>query len=301
MNLYTQVASNQRKTWLLLTFFLILIIGFGWLFSVIYNSSAILIFAVALSLFLNIFSYWYSDKLVLKMAGAKPIEKKDNPELYRIVENLAITAGLPTPKIYLVNNPSPNAFATGRDKNHAAVAVTSGLLKILNKTELEGVLAHELSHVGNRDTLISTVVVVFAGIFTLLADFFLQISFWGGGSRNSRDSEGGNLAFIAGLAAAILAPIAATLIQLAISRKREFLADASGALLTRYPEGLISALKKISSSQPMKVSSSIAHLYFESPVRTDRGDSKRTPFLVKIFMTHPPIEDRIKALSDLKV
>ncbi|MCL4437459.1 M48 family metallopeptidase [Patescibacteria group bacterium] len=300
MNLYTQVASNQRKTWLFLTFFLVLIIGFGWLFSVVYNSSAILIFAVALSLFLNIFSYWYSDKLVLKMAGAKPVEKKDNPELYRIVENLAITAGLPTPKIYIVNNPSPNAFATGRDKNHAAVAVTSGLLQILNKTELEGVLAHELSHIGNRDTLISTIVVVFAGIFTLLADFFLQISFWSGGSRDNRDS-GGNFAFVAGLIAAILAPIAATLIQLAISRKREFLADASGALLTRYPEGLISALKKISAGQPMKVSSSIAHLYFESPLKTDMGNSKRTPFLVKIFMTHPPIEDRIKALSDLKV
>jgi heat shock protein HtpX len=299
MTLYTQVSSNQRKTWLLLTFFLVLIIGFGWLFSIIYQSNAILIFAVILSLFLNIFSYWYSDKLVLKMAGAKPIEKKDNPELYRLVENLAITAGLPTPKIYLIDNPSPNAFATGRDKNHAAIAVTSGLLNILNKPELEGVLAHELSHIGNKDILISTVVVVFASVFTLLANWFLQISFWGGGSRNNRDSEGG-LLFVFGLIAAILAPIAATLIQLSISRKREFLADASGALLTRYPDGLISALKKISTSQPMKVNSSTAHLYFESPLKADRT-GKQMPFLTRIFMTHPPIEDRIKALSDLKV
>ncbi len=299
MTLYTQVSANQRKTWFLLTFFLILIIGFGWLFSIIYHSTAILVFAILLSLFLNIYSYWYSDKLVLKMASAKPIEKKDNIELYRLVENLAITAGLPSPKIYLIDDPSPNAFATGRDKNHAAIAVTSGLLQILNKTELEGVLSHELSHIGNKDILISTVVVVFAGIFTLLANWFLQISFWGGGSRNDRNSEG-NLTFIFGLIAAILAPIAATIIQLAISRKREFLADASGALLTRYPDGLISALKKISASRPMKVNSSIAHLYFESPLKTDKASGK-TPFLIKIFMTHPPIEERIKALSDLKI
>lgn len=177
--------------------------------------------------------------------------------------------------------------------------MTSGLLNILNKPELEGVLAHELSHIGNKDILISTIVVVFAGVFTLLANWFLQISFWGGGSRNDRNSEGG-LAFIFGLIAAILAPIAATIIQLAISRKREFLADASGALLTRYPDGLISALQKISSSQPMKVNSSTAHLYFESPLKTDKTGSEPS-FLVRIFMTHPPIEDRIKALRGLDV
>ncbi len=300
--LYTQVASNIRKTWFLITFIFVLIIGLGFLFSQAYNSPGILVFAVILSLALNGIGYWYSDKIALAISGARPVEKKDNPELYRIVENLAITAGLPTPKIYIIPVAAPNAFATGRDKEHASVAVTQGLLQIMDKDELQGVLAHELSHVGNRDILVSSLVVVLVGVVSLLADFFLRMSFLGGGRRNDR-GEGGQIALVLGMIGAVLAPIAATLIQLAISRKRESLADASGALLTRYPEGLAKALEKIERSQtPLKTASSAtAHLYFTNPFRADVGDGKRTPFLVRIFSTHPPIEERIKALREMSV
>src|SRR3989344_8002406 len=235
-SIYKNADSNTRKTWFLITGFLVFVIAVGWLFSQALQSDAILYVAVFLSIAMSIGSYWYSDKLVLSMARAQLIEKKDNPELYRIVENLCITAGLPLPKIYIINEMQLNAFATGRNKNHAVVAVTRGLLERLNKTELEGVLAHELSHIGNKDMLLATVVVALAGIIALLANFFLRISFFGGRGRNSDNNRAGALLMALGLVAAILAPIAATLIKLAISRKREFLADASGALLTRYPE-----------------------------------------------------------------
>src|SRR3989344_1455745 len=244
-SIYKNADKNTRKTWLFLTLFLVFIIAVGWLFSYLLNSSFILYVAVFLSVAMSITSYWFSDKIVLSMAHAKPIEKSDNPELYRIVENLAITAGLPLPKIYIIYERQLNAFATGRDKNHAVVAVTQGLLEKLERSELEGVIAHELSHIGNKDMLLSTVIVIFAGIVALLSDFFLRISFWGGGRRDSDNNKAGALLMVLGIAAAILAPLAASLIRLAISRKREFLADADGALLTRYPEGLASALKKI--------------------------------------------------------
>jgi heat shock protein HtpX len=300
--LYTQVAANTRKTWALLTFFFVLIIGLGFLFSQIYDSPGILVFAVILSLVMNGVGYWYSDKIALGVSGARPVIKSENPELYRVVENLAITAGLPTPKIYVIPSPALNAFATGRDKEHASVAVTAGLLQIMDKTELEGVLAHELSHVGNRDILISSVVVVLVGVISLLADFFLRMSFWGGGRRSDRDG-GGQIAFIIGIAGAILAPIAATLVQLAISRKRESLADASGALLTRYPEGLASALEKIERNQtPLQTASSAtAHLYIANPFKADVGDGKKTPFFVRIFSTHPPLAERIKVLREMDI
>ncbi len=300
--LYTQAASNVRKTWVLLTFIFVLIIGLGFLFSQAYDSPGILVFAVVLSLVMNGLGYWYSDKIALAVSGARSVEKNDNPELYRIVENLAITAGLPTPKIYVISSQSPNAFATGRDKEHASVAVTEGLLAMMDKDELEGVLAHELSHVGNRDILISSVVVVLVGVISLLADFFLRISFFGGGRRDDREG-GGQIALLLGVVGAILAPIAATLIQLAISRKRESLADASGALLTRYPEGLASALEKIERSQiPLRgASSATAHLWIANPFKADVGNGKRTPFLVRIFSTHPPLEERIKTLRGMSV
>jgi heat shock protein HtpX len=298
-SIYTNADSNTRKTWFLVTGFLVFVIAVGYLFSQALGSDAILYVAVFLSIAMSFGSYWWSDKLVLSMAGAKLIERNDNIELYRLVENLCITAGLPVPKIYIINEMQPNAFATGRDKNHAVVAVTQGLLQRLNKTELEGVLAHELSHIGNKDMLLSTMVVVLAGVVALLANFFLRISFFGGG-RRSRNNDGAAILMIAGLIAAILAPIAATLIQLAISRKRESLADASGALLTRYPEGLASALEKIAQDPtPMpSANTATSHLYIESPFKEDSGKGS---WFVKLFSTHPPIEERVKALRDMEV
>jgi len=219
--LYTQAESNTRKTWILLSGFFVFIIGLGYLFSYLLDNSFILIIAVIFSFLMSFGSYWYSDKIVLSLAKAKPIEKKDNPELYRIVENLSLTAGLPLPKIYIIEEMQPNAFATGRDAKHAVIAVTRGLLEKLDRVELEGVISHEISHIKNKDILLSTIVVVLVGIVALLSDFFLRISFWGG-RRDSRDS-GGTLLVILGIIAAILAPLAATLLQLAISRKREFL------------------------------------------------------------------------------
>src|SRR3989344_3028238 len=247
-SIYAQADSNVRKTWLLMAGFFVFIVLLGWIFSYLLDSSAILYFAVFLSVAMSFGSYWYSDKIVLSMYRAQPIEKKDNPELYRIVENLCITAGLPVPKIYIIPEIQPNAFATGRNAKHAVVAVTQGLLKRLDKTELQGVLAHELSHIGNKDMLLSTIVAVLAGVVATLANLFMRVSFWGGG-RRSNDNKGnaGLILMVLGIAAAILAPIAASLVQLAISRKREFLADADGSLLTRYPEGLAKALEKISS------------------------------------------------------
>ncbi len=299
MNLYTHAESNTRKTWILMTGFLIFVIAVGWLFSYVLNDSIILIIAVVLSVAMSFTSYWYSDKIVLKMARARLIEKKDNPELYRIVENLCITAGLPVPKIFIINEAQANAFATGRDAEHAAIAVTQGLLDKLERTELEGVLAHELSHIGNRDILLQTVVVVLVGLVAILSDMFLRISFWGGmGRRDSRDSAG-MFMFALGIIAAILVPIAAMLIKMAISRKREFLADASGALLTRYPEGLARALEKISQDPSVMktANNSTAHLYISNPFK----GQKRKSWFAKLYMTHPPIEERIAALRGMKM
>ena len=301
MTLYTQKSSNVRKTWLLFTVFLIVIIGIGWAFSRIYANPSILYFAVVFSVLMNVIAYWYSDKIVLKMARAIPIEHKSAPELYHIVENLSITAGLPMPKIYLIRENQPNAFATGRNPKHAVVAVTEGLLEKLDRSELEGVLAHELSHVGNRDMLLSTVVVVLVGFISIISDMFLRSAFWGGlGRRDDREGgQAGAILMIVGIALSILAPIAAMLIQLAISRKREFLADASGALLTRYPEGLASALEKISSdSTPMRIANNTtAHLWLDDPFK----GQKKTSWLRKLFMTHPPVEERIKCLREMSV
>lgn len=274
--------------------FLVFVIFVGWVFSWIYESPGILIIAVVLSIFMNFFSYWYSDKIVLKMSRARPVDRGEHRELWNITENLSITAGLPMPKLYIIDDPSPNAFATGRNKEHAVVAVTSGLLQILDKTELEGVIAHELSHVGNRDILLQTVIVTLVGLIVILTDMFLRMTLWGGGGRNN-DNKGNAIILIIGLALAILAPIFATIIKLAISRKREFLADASGALLTRYPEGLASALEKISKNgRPLKVANdATAHLFISNPFGSETKKSFH-----KLFMTHPPVEERIRALRE---
>ena len=277
---------------------LVLIIGFGYLFAQVYQSPEILYIAVALSLSMNIVAYWYSDSIALAMSGAKPVSREQNPYLYRMIENLAITAGLPIPKVYLMDSNQINAFATGRNSQHAAIAVTQGALTKLENEELEGVLAHELSHIGNRDILISSVVVVLSGLIAILADWFLRISFWGGRGNNDNKS-GGAVLLVIGLVAAILTPIAASMIQMAVSRKREFLADASGALLTRYPDGLANALEKISREEiPLKhAHNATAHLFISSPFKGKEG----TSWFTKLFMTHPPLEERIKILRGMHV
>lgn len=295
--LYTHADSNIRKTWMLLGFFFIFIIFLGWLFSWFFQSNLILVFAVVFSILMSFLSYWHSDKIVIAVTRAHEIKKSDSPELYRLVENLCITAGLPLPRIYIIEDIALNAFATGRDPKHAVVAVTRGLLDGLERLELEGVIAHELSHIGNRDMLISTISVVLVGTVVLVSDIFLRSLFWGGiGGRRGRSGgqQAGGFMIVLAIIAAILAPLAATILKLAISRKREFLADASGALLTRHPEGLARALEKISRDpHELRVANNAtAHLYFENPFKGSHANS----WFTKLFMTHPPVEERIRVL-----
>lgn len=295
--LYTHEASNIRKTWFLITIFLVVIIALGWFLSWYFGSQDILYIAIAFAFFQVFFSYWFSHKIVLSMTGAKPATREGNRELWNVVENLSITAGLPMPKVYIIQDQVPNAFATGRDKKHAVVAVTTGILERLDRTELEGVIAHELSHIGNRDMLISTIVVVLVGFITLLSDMFLRAQIFGR-SRGDSDRSGGGqvqiVLMVVGIVLMILSPIIATLIQLSISRKREFLADASGALLTRYPEGLASALEKISvnSGKMKKANHATAHLFISNPF----GDKSKSGWFESIWATHPPVKERVKRL-----
>jgi len=278
-----------------------LIVGVGYWLSYTYDSPGILVVAVIFSISTSLISYWYSDKIILGLNKAQEIKKSDNPELYRLVENLCITAGLPTPKIFILNEDAPNAFATGRNPQHAVIAVTRGLLEKMDKAELEGVIAHELSHIGNRDMLLQTVVVILVGVLTMACNLFFRLSFYGGNRRNSSSDREGSQAtaifFVLGLIAVILAPILAKLLSLAISRKREFLADSSGAMLTRYPEGLASALEKIAvDSTPLTVANpAMAHLYISSPFQSQQ----KIGWLAKLFMTHPPMEERIRILRQM--
>jgi heat shock protein HtpX len=294
--LYTQQGQNVRKTWMLMSIFFIIVIGLGYVFSQVYGNPNILYVFVIFSIVMNIVSYWYSDKIALTLAKAHIATREQYFDFYTIVENLAITAGLPMPKIYVIEDPSPNAFATGRDKNHSVVAVTTGLLSIMNKTELEGVVAHEMSHIGNKDMLLSTVAVVLVGFIAIISDMMRRMAFFGGRRSNDDRGEAGGILVIVGIILSILAPIIATLIQLAISRKREYLADASGALLTRYPDGLASALEKIGKyGQPMRTqSTAIAHLYIANP----KGSGQFGKKVAGLLSTHPPIEERIKRLRE---
>ncbi len=294
--LYTHQEQNIRKTWFLMGFFLIAVIGIGWAVSWFYDNQIILWVAVAFAFAMNFYSYWYSDRLVIRMTGARPADEREFQELHRIVENLAITAGLPKPKVYIVDDPSPNAFATGRNPENAVVAFTTGLLRILDRSEIEGVAAHELAHVGNRDMLIMTVAVVLAGFIAILADIFMRSLWFGGG----RDNRAGGAIILVGIALAILAPIAATLIQMAISRKREFVADATAALMTRYPEGLASALEKISTySRPMaKANHATSHLFISDPFGKPRGIGAK---INSLFQTHPPVVERLAKLRGMSV
>ncbi len=291
-NLYTHQESNIAKTWALMATFFIVVIGIGWAVSYVFDNPGILFIAVVFAIAMNVGSYWWSHKLVVAMSGAKLAPDAQYPDLHNTVENLAITAGLPKPAIYVIDDPAPNAFATGRNAEHAVVAVTTGLLGMMDKTELEGVLAHELSHIGNRDMLVSTVAVVLVGFVTVVSDFAFRGMLFGGNS--DRDNKTNPIVAIIAVVFLVLAPIMASLLQLAVSRKREFLADASGALLTRYPEGLANALRKIGGYQaPMRrANNATAHLFISNPFGAQAAKSA----LAKLFMTHPPVEERIEAL-----
>lgn len=286
--MYTQIASNKRRSILLILAFIALVGGLDYVFAQAFNQPnlflPILIGAVAYAAI----SYFFSSQIALGMSGAREVAKRDAPELYRLVENLSIAGGLPMPKVYIIDDPSPNAFATGRDPQHAVVAVTTGILERLDKTELEGVIAHELSHVGNYDIRFMTIVTALAAVVSVVSDLLLRLTFW------NRDERNNNQVFmILGIIGAILAPIVAAIIQFAVSRQREYLADASGALLTRYPEGLARALEKIAAvDEPMdKANSATAPLYISNPLKG------RT--LAGLFDTHPPIEERVRRLRHM--
>jgi heat shock protein HtpX len=298
---YDLINKNKRESWLLIFCFLIIISLLGFVFAQAYNNPGILYFAVGFSIFSSLISYYFSDSITLALSQAKAVDRQNNPELYRLVENLCIAAGLPTPKIYIIEDTAPNAFATGRDPEHAVVCFTTGILQKLEKVELEGVVAHELSHIGNYDIRVMTLVVVLVGVVTLLADWMLRARFFGRGN----DREGNQLKsvmMLIGLVLALLSPIIATLIKLAVSRKREYLADASGALLTRYPEGLAKALEKISAdNEPLEAANkATAHLYIVNPPKEHKGQSS-VGWFAGMFNTHPPIADRIKRLREMNL
>jgi len=299
---YSQISSNKRATWLLLIVFIAFFIGIGYAFGYVYTNSQdgaigfLGIFGI-IAIIYSIISYYSAGKITLAIAHAKKIKKRDNPTLYRTVENLCITTGLPTPPIYLIDDTALNAFATGRDPKHAAVAITKGLLDKLSKVELEGVMAHELSHIKNYDIRLQSLTVALIGLIALLSDIFLRSLFYSGRSRRRSGGKGNAIFLLIGIALAILSPIIAKLMHLAISREREYLADASGALITRYPKGLAMALEKISKDhEPLEVANkATAHLYIENPLRNEKG----MKWLNKMFSTHPPAEERIARLNKM--
>lgn len=301
--LYTHKSENITKTWVLVGMFLAIVVGIGYALASVYHNPDILLIAIIFSIVMNIASYWYSDSIALSMARAEEADPMQYKDLHNIVENLAITAGLPKPKVWIIPDNAPNAFATGRDAKHASVAVTTGLLALLNKTEIEGVIGHELSHIGNKDILLQSMVAVLVGFISIIANIVTRNAMWGGFAGGNRDSDdrggGSSILAIVGIVFIIISPIIATLIQLAISRKREFLADASGALLTRYPEGLAQALEKIHNySAPMQTANTAtAHMYISNPF----GEKSLGERVSNLFATHPPVEERIKALTDMKV
>lgn len=300
LNIYTQIDSNKRRSFFFILGFILLIVLLGWVIGLaldepyLFPAIAFVIASVS-----AISSYYFSDKMVLAISGAKEIKKSDNPGLYNIVDNLCIGVGLPMPKIYEIDDTAPNAFATGRDPKHAVVAVTKGLLQKLDKPELEGVIAHELSHIGNYDIRLMTIVAILAGTVVLMSDLFLRWTWWGGGRRRRGGKGGGQIQliiFLAAIALAILSPIIAQIIKLSISRKREYLADANGALITRYPEGLARALEKLTAdTEPLEAANkATAHMYIINPLKEHEGTSRG--WFSKMFMTHPPIKERVAAL-----
>jgi len=290
--LYTQSENNIYKTYAYLLGFVFLLVALGWALSYVTGSTWLLWLAVILSVVMSFSSYWFSDKIVLSLSKAKEVKKEDYPELWRITENLAISNGLPMPRLFVLEDSQPNAFATGRNPEHGVVAVTTGLLEKLERSELEAVIAHELAHIGNSDILISSIVVVLVGVVILVADFFFRMAFFGG--LGGRDSKGSLPVLLGALAFIIIAPILAQVLKFAVSRKREYLADSTAALTTRHPEALARALEKIAGDphQLKTANDATAHLYIASPFR---GKEQKS-WIRKLFMTHPPIEDRVKRL-----
>ncbi len=297
--MYEQISSNKRKSFFLILFFLVMIFALGWLFGQITElGSYALIPAFVIAVLMTIGSYYGSDKIVLAVSRARPVTREEYPYLYNVVEGLAIAAGLPKPRCYIINDTAPNAFASGRNPENSVIVVTTGLLEKLNRAELEGVIAHEMSHIKNYDILVQTLAVVMVGVVVLLSDWILRSFFWGGGRRRSSNKQGGNagsILIVVALVLAVLAPLFAQLLKLAVSRKREYLADANGALLTRYPPGLASALRKLSADkEPLEVANkATAHLYIVNPLKDIKGKMN------VMFSTHPPIEKRIELLENM--
>lgn len=287
--MYKEISTNKRKSVFIMLLFVVFVSGIAWLFGLYVGNPSITPYVLVGALVYTLLTYYSGSKLALAVNGAKSIEKRDNPRLYRIVENLAITDGLPMPAVYIIQDPAPNAFATGRDPNNSAVCVTSGLMDIMDDTELQGVLAHELGHVKNYDIRVSMITFALVAVVGILADIMLRMSWF----RDDDDNNGGQFMFIIGIVAAILAPLVASLVQLAVSRKREYLADATGALTTRYPEGLALALEKISKygSTMKRQNTSTAHLFFANPLKSHSVST--------LFSTHPPVDERIKRLREM--
>ncbi len=297
--MYEQITRNKWKSFFLVLFFLCLIFALSWAFGELTGwGPQGLIIAVVIAVVMTFGSYYASDKIVLAISRARPVEKADYPYLYNVVEGLAIAAGLPKPRCYVIDDTAPNAFASGRNPKNSVIVVTTGLLQKLNRAELEGVIAHEMSHIKNYDVLVQTLAVVMVGVVALLSDWILRTFLWGGGRRRSREKSGGNagaIFVVVALVLAVLSPLVAQLLRLAISRKREFLADANGALLTRYPPGLASALRKLAADkEPLEAANkATAHMYIVNPLKDLKGAVN------KLFSTHPPIEDRIAALEKM--
>lgn len=297
MNIYSSISKNKWKSWVIILLFIIFATSIAYVIGrATDNGMGYVYLAMPIALVYSFISFFFSDKLVLATSRAKEIKKSDNPKLYRIVENLCIAEGLPMPKIHIINDAAPNAFATGRDPKHASVAATTGLLERLSDVELEGVMAHEISHIKNFDIRLLAITAVLVGFIAIITDIFMRSLFWGGVNRD-RDSRGSAFFLIVGVILAIIAPIIASLIQLAVSRKREFLADASGALITRYPEGLASALEKIASDpKPLRsATNGTAHLFISNPFK----DKKAKSFFTGLFNTHPPMEERVRILREM--
>lgn len=290
--MYSDIAANKRKTVVIMAVFVALVGLIGWVFSNYLGGGQPSIFYGTLigSVIYALFTYYAGAKMALAVNGAKQIQKSDNPRLWRIVENLSITDGLPMPKVYIMDDPAPNAFATGRNPKNSAVCATTGLLEIMDDEELQGVFAHELGHVKNYDIRVSMVAFALTAVISLIADIMLRMTWF---RNNDRETQGNQVFFLLGIVAAILAPLIATMIQLAVSRQREYLADATGALTTRYPEGLISALRKLerTGTTLRRQNTATAHLFFANPLK---GHS-----LASLFSTHPPLEDRIRRLQDM--
>lgn len=298
MSIYSHISANKQKTFLIFTLFFVLLTGFFYIVGLYYgDANGYLVLGLIVSSFSSVISYFFSDKIVLFSVGAVPADKKTHFNFYTAGENMAIAAGLPMPKLYVINDSAPNAFATGRDPQHAVVCATEGLLGIMDRAELEGVIAHELSHIKNYDMLVMTVVSVLVGTISLVADWILRSMWWGNRGRDNDRENRNPVMFILLLVALVIAPLTATLIQLAISRKREYLADADGALLTRRPEGLASALEKIGQypANMKTATTATAHLFISSPFKKN----KKGDWFINLFSTHPPVEERVKLLREM--